>query len=27
LFAKTRELHNSRHIYKVRGNKNEEDWS
>jgi hypothetical protein len=27
LFAKTRELHNSRQIYKVRGNKNEEDWS
>jgi Protein of unknown function (DUF3288) len=27
LFAKTREIHAGPPVYKVRGNKNEEDWS
>jgi hypothetical protein len=27
LFAKTREIHAGAPVYKVRGNKNEEDWS
>lgn len=27
LFAKTREIHCGPPVYKVRGNKNEEDWS